>query len=114
MKTWILARRRSLNTGVLIDSGEFDGLSSEEAKSAITAWLSERDLGAEKINYRLRDWGVSRQRYWGCPIPFVYDENDQPVPAQTFPVELPTDVVMDGVGSPIKSMASFIDTVHPR
>ena len=99
--------------GVLIDSGEFDGLSSEEAKSGITAWLSERDLGAEKINYRLRDWGVSRQRYWGCPIPFVYDENDQPVPAQTFPVELPTDVVMDGVGSPIKSMASFIDTVHP-
>lgn len=101
------------DSGVLRNSGEFDGLTSEQAKTAITQWLSERQLGTQKINYRLRDWGVSRQRYWGCPIPFVYDENDHAIPAQEFPVRLPTDVVMDGVGSPIKSMPSFIDTVHP-
>ncbi len=100
--------------GVLKNSGEFDGLTSEHAKVAVTQWLSERQLGVEKINYRLRDWGVSRQRYWGCPIPFVYDQDEQAVPAQEFPVTLPTDVVMEGVGSPIKSMSSFIDTVHPE
>ena len=99
--------------GRLINSGEFNGLESEAAKSAITAWLVERSLGEERINYRLRDWGVSRQRYWGCPIPFVYDAEGNASPAQLFPVTLPTDVVMDGVGSPIKKMASFIDTVHP-
>ncbi|GHA11689.1 leucine--tRNA ligase [Arenicella chitinivorans] len=99
--------------GRLINSGQFDGLESGAAKSAITAWLVERSLGEERINYRLRDWGVSRQRYWGCPIPFVYDAEGNASPAQNFPVTLPTDVVMDGVGSPIKKMSSFIDTVHP-
>ncbi|RBP53256.1 leucine--tRNA ligase [Arenicella xantha] len=100
--------------GRLINSGDFDGLSSEQAKSAITAWLAERELGEEQVNYRLRDWGVSRQRYWGCPIPFVYDAEGNASPATEFPVELPTDVIMDGVGSPIKKMASFIDIVHPQ
>jgi len=100
--------------GVLKNSGQFDGQSSEQAKANVTAWLRENQLGEEQINYRLRDWGVSRQRYWGCPIPFVYDVNGEPTPATEFPVTLPTDVVMDGVGSPIKKMASFIDTVHPQ
>ncbi len=99
--------------GVLKNSGEFDGQTSEEAKINITAWLEKNNLGEQQINYRLRDWGVSRQRYWGCPIPFVYDAKGDPSPATEFPVELPTDVVMDGVGSPIKKMRSFIDTVHP-
>jgi len=99
--------------GVLKNSGEFDGQTSEQAKINITKWLDKSGLGEEQINYRLRDWGVSRQRYWGCPIPFVYDAAGEPTPATEFPVELPTDVVMDGVGSPIKKMASFIDTVHP-
>ncbi len=103
----------SIEYGVLKNSGEFDGLTSEQAKTNITQWLVDNDKGQEKINYRLRDWGVSRQRYWGCPIPFVYDADGNAAPATEFPVELPTDVVMDGVGSPIKKMRSFIDTVHP-
>lgn len=99
--------------GVLRNSGEFDGQTSEDAKSNIITWLQDNDLGEQQINYRLRDWGVSRQRYWGCPIPFVYDADGNPAAATEFPVELPTDVVMDGVGSPIKKMRSFIETVHP-
>ncbi len=99
--------------GVLKNSGEFDNLSSEQAKISITKWLAARNLGEQQINYRLRDWGVSRQRYWGCPIPMIYDANGDEVAATEFPVKLPTDVVMDGVGSPIKKMASFIDTIHP-
>lgn len=99
--------------GVLKNSGEFDGQTSEEAKTNITTWLADKGLGEQKINYRLRDWGVSRQRYWGCPIPMIYDAKGEAAPATEFPVELPTDVVMDGVGSPIKKMASFINTVHP-
>jgi leucyl-tRNA synthetase len=99
--------------GVLKNSGEFDGQTSAEAKTNITAWLQKHDLGEQQVNYRLRDWGVSRQRYWGCPIPFVYDKAGNAAAATEFPVELPTDVVMDGIGSPIKKMASFIDTIHP-
>lgn len=100
--------------GVLKNSGEFDGQTSDQAKQSITQWLIDNNKGEEQINYRLRDWGVSRQRYWGCPIPFVYDAQGNPAPATEFPVELPTDVVMDGVGSPIKKMSSFIDTLHPQ
>ena len=100
--------------GVLHNSGEFDGQTSDQAKVSITQWLENKGLGKQQINYRLRDWGVSRQRYWGCPIPFVYDKDGEATPATEFPVELPTDVVMDGVGSPIKKMSSFIDTVHPQ
>ena len=100
--------------GVLHNSGEFDGQTSEQAKASITQALTEKGLGEEQINYRLRDWGVSRQRYWGCPIPFIYDKDGEATPATEFPVELPTDVVMDGVGSPIKKMSSFIETLHPQ
>ena len=99
--------------GVLQNSGDFDGQTSEDAKNNITQWLAENNKGEQQINYRLRDWGVSRQRYWGCPIPFIYDADGNAAPAEEFPVELPTDVVMDGVGSPIKKMRSFIDTIHP-
>ena len=109
-----ISEQAATELGTLTNSGEFDGLTSQAAKIAITDWLAERNLGTQKINYRLRDWGVSRQRYWGCPIPFVYDAQGAPSPATEFPVTLPTDVVMDGVGSPIKSMSSFIDTVHPQ
>ena len=100
--------------GVLCNSGEFDGQTSDQAKASITQWLADKGLGEQQINYRLRDWGISRQRYWGCPIPFIYDKDGEAVPATDFPVELPTDVVMDGVGSPIKKMSSFIDNVHPQ
>ena len=108
-----ISEQAFVDYGVLRNSGQFDGLSSEKAKTVITEWLVENKLGVQKINYRLRDWGVSRQRYWGCPIPMTYDVNNQPTPATDLPVVLPTDVVMDGVGSPIKKMASFIDTLHP-
>jgi leucyl-tRNA synthetase len=99
--------------GVLKHSGEFNGQTSAQAKTNVIDWLEKNKLGEQQINYRLRDWGVSRQRYWGCPIPFIYDANGNATPATEFPVELPTDVVMDGIGSPIKKMSSFIDTVHP-
>jgi leucyl-tRNA synthetase len=109
-----ISQQSFVDHGILKNSGEFDGQTSDQAKINITRWLAEHQLGSEQINYRLRDWGVSRQRYWGCPIPMVYDAAGVASPAGEFPVELPTDVIMDGVGSPIKKMASFIDTVHPQ
>ena len=77
--------------GKLVNSGEFDGLTSEQAFDAIAAWLSERGLGEKKVNYRLRDWGVSRQRYWGAPIPMrsLEDGTQVPVPEDELPVVLP-------------------------
>lgn len=109
-----ISKQAFTDEGVLRNSGEFDGQTSAQAKTSITQWLIKQNRGRQQINYRLRDWGVSRQRYWGCPIPMVYDNENNPAPATEFPVELPTDVVMDGVGSPIKKMSSFIDTVHPQ
>jgi len=95
--------------GKLINSGEFDGLSSGKAFKQIAYWLNQRDLGEIKTNYRLRDWGVSRQRYWGSPIPMINkaDGEQVPTPADMLPVELPTEVVMDGVNSPIKNNPDF-------
>ncbi|MBJ7554214.1 leucine--tRNA ligase [Marinomonas spartinae] len=95
--------------GILCNSGAFDGLSFKEAFDTISAWMVERGVGEIKINYRLRDWGVSRQRYWGAPIPTINlkDGSVVPVPKDQLPVELPTDVIMDGVNSPIKNNPSF-------
>ncbi|HAI33787.1 MAG TPA: leucine--tRNA ligase, partial [Alcanivorax sp.] len=100
--------------GKLVNSGEFDGLTSEQAFDAIAAWLSERGLGEKKVNYRLRDWGVSRQRYWGAPIPMrsLEDGTQVPVPEDELPVVLPEDVRMDGVTSPIKSDPEWAKTQH--
>ena len=91
--------------GKLVNSGEFTGKTSAEAFDAIATWLSERNLGEKKVNYRLRDWGVSRQRYWGAPIPMVETEDGElhPTPEDQLPVVLPTEVEMDGVKSPIKA-----------
>ncbi len=91
--------------GRLINSGEFDGLTSEAAFDAIARALEEKGLGQRKVNYRLRDWGVSRQRYWGAPIPMLTLEDGSvvPVPEEELPVVLPEDVVMDGVHSPLKA-----------
>jgi leucyl-tRNA synthetase len=91
--------------GILVNSGEFNGLSSVAAFDAIADRLSERKLGQQTINYRLRDWGVSRQRYWGAPIPMFNrpEGGEIAVPEDKLPVLLPEDVVMDGVHSPIKS-----------
>ncbi|MGB3622291.1 leucine--tRNA ligase [Ketobacter sp. MCCC 1A13808] len=91
--------------GNLINSGDFDGLSSEQAFEAIANWLTENNKGRVKVNYRLRDWGVSRQRYWGTPIPMInlQDGSAVPAPAELLPIQLPEDVTMDGVQSPIKA-----------
>lgn len=95
--------------GTLINSGEFDGLAFDEAFNAIANWLEHAGKGQIKTNYRLRDWGVSRQRYWGTPVPMITQNNGEqiPAPADMLPVELPVDVVMDGVNSPIKNNPDF-------
>jgi leucyl-tRNA synthetase len=90
--------------GVLVNSGEFNALTSQAAFHAIANKLIEKNRGSIKVNYRLRDWGVSRQRYWGAPIPMFNLSNggEIPVPAHKLPILLPEDVQMDGVQSPIK------------
>jgi leucyl-tRNA synthetase len=101
--------------GILFDSGEFNGLDFDAASAAIAAALSAKNLGKRRTQYRLRDWGVSRQRYWGCPIPIIHCPScgEVPVPAEQLPVVLPEDVVMDGVGSPIKKDPHFYETTCP-
>ncbi|TYL48250.1 leucine--tRNA ligase [Marinomonas sp. IMCC 4694] len=95
--------------GTLCNSGEFDGLDFQAAFDAICTWMTDKGIGEKKVNYRLRDWGVSRQRYWGTPIPTINlkDGSVVPVPHDQLPVVLPTDVVMDGVNSPIKNNPAF-------
>ncbi|MEY8205578.1 MAG: leucine--tRNA ligase [Bermanella sp.] len=95
--------------GKLINSGEFDGLTSAKAFKAIAYWLTKAGKGKTQTNYRLTDWGVSRQRYWGTPVPMINLANGEQVvtPEDMLPVELPTDVVMDGVNSPIKNNPEF-------
>ena len=95
--------------GKLINSGEFDGLNFNKAFKAIAYKLSQDGKGNTKTNYRLTDWGVSRQRYWGTPVPMINKQNGEQVvtPEEMLPVVLPTDVVMDGVNSPIKNNPEF-------
>ena len=104
-----------VNSGELPEGLDLDGKGYADAFTALSDWLSERGRGQRKINYRLRDWGVSRQRFWGCPIPMIYREDGSaiPVPSDQLPVILPEDVRFTGVASPIKSMPSFIETVDP-
>ena len=101
--------------GILFNSDKFDGLNFDQATEAISSALSAIDLGKKRTQYRLRDWGVSRQRYWGCPIPIIHCAKcgEVPVPATQLPVVLPVDVVMDGVGSPIKKDPMFYETSCP-
>ncbi|MDD5274438.1 MAG: leucine--tRNA ligase, partial [Methylovulum sp.] len=101
--------------GVLKDSGAFDGLSSEEAFVSIAQTLEQAGKGLRKVNFRLRDWGVSRQRYWGAPIPVIYcdDCGTVPVPEHDLPVVLPRDVVLDGSQSPLVAHPTFAKTTCP-
>jgi leucyl-tRNA synthetase len=102
--------------GRLLNSQQFDGLTSAEAFDAIAEYLTQQDKGERQVNYRLRDWGVSRQRYWGTPIPIINcpDCGAVPVPEQDLPVRLPEDVIVDGSGSPIKSMPEFYQCACPE
>lgn len=100
--------------GTLINSQEFDGLQFEDAFAQIAQKLETAGYGAKKVNYRLRDWGVSRQRYWGTPIPMLNLENGEsvPVPAEQLPVVLPEDVQMNGTTSPIKDNPDWSQTSY--
>ncbi|MFY8272802.1 leucine--tRNA ligase [Pseudoalteromonas sp. SSDWG2] len=100
-----LSKAAYTEKGTLVNSGEFDGLDFDGAFNAIADKLSELGVGERKVNFRLRDWGVSRQRYWGSPIPMLNKEDGSELaaPEDMLPVRLPEDVVMDGVTSPIKS-----------
>lgn len=102
--------------GKLLDSGEFDGLTSELAFDAIADALVAKNRGERKTNFRLRDWGVSRQRYWGCPIPMIHCKSCGivPVPDKDLPVVLPEDVDYEGVRSPLLTMESFLNTPCPK
>ncbi|MCK9622877.1 MAG: leucine--tRNA ligase [Methylobacter sp.] len=101
--------------GILKNSGQFDGLTSEQAFAAIAEALEKDQKGQRKTNFRLRDWGVSRQRYWGAPIPVIYcdDCGTVPVPEKDLPVELPRDVVLDGSQSPLVAHPTFSHTTCP-
>ena len=102
--------------GVCINSGPYDGLAYEAAVKAIAADLSARGLGSEQVQYRLRDWGISRQRYWGTPIPIIHCDacGPVPVPERDLPVVLPEHLVPDGSGNPLNRYESFLKCDCPR
>ncbi|PSS56862.1 leucine--tRNA ligase [Pseudomonas sp. BBP2017] len=102
--------------GQLINSGEFDGLDFQGAFDAIEVALIKKELGKSRTQFRLRDWGISRQRYWGCPIPIIHCPScgDVPVPEDQLPVKLPEDVVPDGAGSPLARMPEFYECTCPK
>jgi leucyl-tRNA synthetase len=102
--------------GILVNSGRFDGMKSDDAKEAIADYLQGEGIGTKTVNYRLRDWGISRQRYWGNPIPIIYCDvcGVVPVPEQDLPVTLPVDVEFTGEGgSPLARLNSFVIVTCP-
>ncbi len=102
--------------GRVVNSGRYDGMRSSEAIDAIAADLDGKGLGAKRVQYRLRDWGISRQRYWGCPVPMIYCEScgDVPVPDEQLPVVLPENVELTGRGSPLARMPEFYQCDCPQ
>jgi leucyl-tRNA synthetase len=103
-------------TGTLVNSGPFNGLDSTAAKGAVIDWFEQNTLGKRTLNYRLRDWGVSRQRYWGTPIPFITCPScgTVPVPKEQLPVELPEDVEITGSGNPLDKHPTWKHTPCPK
>ena len=106
----------SAKTGVSVNSGVYSGKTFEQTFDGIVADLEAKDHGSKRTQFRLRDWGISRQRYWGCPIPIIHCDTcgDVPVPEKDLPVVLPEDVVPDGAGSPLTKMPEFYETICPR
>ncbi|WP_299239650.1 leucine--tRNA ligase [Sulfurihydrogenibium sp.] len=116
-KEWDFEKSAYEEEGILVNSGEFSGLESSKAKQEITKYLEEKGLGRKTINYKLRDWNISRQRYWGTPIPIIYcdDCGIVPVPEEDLPVVLPQDVEFTGVGgSPLSKVEEFVNTTCPK
>jgi len=116
-KEWDFEKSAYEEEGILVNSGEFSGLESLKAKQEITKYLEEKGLGKKTINYKLRDWNISRQRYWGTPIPIIYcdDCGTVPVPEEDLPVVLPQDVEFTGVGgSPLSKVEEFVNTTCPK
>lgn len=105
-----------IDHGITFDSGEFSDLDFQQAVDAIAKALEVRRLGNKRIQYRLRDWGISRQRYWGCPIPIIHCERcgDIPVPENQLPIALPEDLVPDGSGNPLAKTSAFHECTCPR
>src|SRR4029453_8081635 len=102
--------------GVLINSGQFDGLDFDESFDALAKLFEAQGTGRRRVHYRLRDWGISRQRYWGCPIPLIHCAacGPQPVPDEQLPVVLPEDLVPDGSGNPLNRHAGFLECRCPK
>lgn len=103
--------------GILVNSGDFTGMTSADAREALCKYFEEKGIGAKKVNYRLRDWLISRQRYWGVPIPIVYCDHcgEQLVPEEELPVRLPEDVVFDGGAiSPLATSEHFVHATCPK
>ncbi|MDO8810600.1 MAG: leucine--tRNA ligase [Gallionella sp.] len=110
-KGWYAAK-----DGICINSGDYDGKDFQQAFDAISADLAAKGLGEKKVQFRLRDWGISRQRFWGCPIPIIHCSGcgDVPVPDDQLPVILPENVVPDGAGSPLAKMPEFYECACPQ
>ena len=102
-------------TGITVNSGDFSGLDFAAAYAAITTALEAKGLGRKRVQFRLRDWGISRQRYWGCPIPLIHCEHcgEVPVPDSHLPVVLPEDLVPDGSGNPLSKSPAFYQVDCP-
>ncbi len=106
-----------VGAGIMVNSGQFDGLDNQEGKEQVAEYLETQGLGQKSVNYRIRDWLVSRQRYWGTPIPVIYCDacGAVPVPEKDLPVTLPTDIEFSGEGgSPLAKLDSFVNTSCPN
>jgi leucyl-tRNA synthetase len=114
--TFAIAQEAYVGDGTMINSAFLDGLTVEAAKEKIAALLEERGIGARTVNYRLRDWLISRQRYWGCPIPVIHCESDGivPVPYQDLPVRLPDDATFDRPGNPLDHHPTWKHVACPK
>ncbi|HVA55858.1 MAG TPA: leucine--tRNA ligase [Gammaproteobacteria bacterium] len=105
-----------LEHGIIVNSGKYDGQISTQAIQSIATDLKAKKLGEKRTVYRLRDWGISRQRYWGCPIPIIHCGNcgDVPVPDDQLPVVLPEDLISDGSGNPLAKCVAFVNCTCPK